>query len=188
MKVLHHAVQVFRHHHEALEHLLHLAYYAMGLQPPALVKRIYSSAAADLGAAKWRNAFRAADELPSSLQALTLGEAASSLVRSEGSEAWREESTAPGAQPTVSSSAGQSPGCGSGHSSYNRLNVKTERSWHRVAVACEAGSKAQVGAAAEVVLMAAHHKRCAWAGLPSQQERLPQTHPHVRGVERMLHH
>jgi hypothetical protein len=44
---------------------------------------------------------------------------------------------------------------------YNRLNVKTERSWHRVAVACEAGAKAQVGASAEVVLMAAHHKRCA---------------------------
>jgi hypothetical protein len=40
-----------------------------------------------------------------------------------------------------------------------QANVRTERSWHRVAVACEAGAKAQLGASAEVVLMAAHHKR-----------------------------
>lgn len=142
------SLQVFRHHHEALEHLLHLAYYAMGLKPPALVKRVYSSAAAGLGAAKWRNAFKAADELPLSLQALALGEAASPLVRSQASEGqWQQAGTA------GSEAAGSTP--------YNRVNVKTERSWHRVAAACEAGAKAQVGANAEVVLMASHHKRCA---------------------------
>ena len=78
--------QVFRHHHEALEHLLHLTYYAMGLQPPRLVKRVYSSAAAGVGAAKWKQAFRAADELPSNLQALAMGDAGLPLLQ-EGSEA-----------------------------------------------------------------------------------------------------
>ena len=109
-------LQVFRHHHEALEHLLHLAYYAMGMQPPALVKRVYSSAAAGLGAAKWRTAFKAADELPSNLQALALGEAASPLIRSEGSDAWRVDSAAPGAQPSVASSASKAT---DGAPSYN---------------------------------------------------------------------
>lgn len=79
---------MFRHHHEALEHLLHLTYYAMGLQPPKLVKRVYSSKAAGIGAAKWRQAFRAADELPSNLQVLASGDAGIPLLR-EGSEAER---------------------------------------------------------------------------------------------------
>lgn len=90
--------QVFRHHHEALEHLLHLTYYAMGLQPPRLVKRVYSSAAAGIGAAKWKQAFRAADELPSNLQALALGEAGIPLYR-EGSEASRQASEFGGQSP-----------------------------------------------------------------------------------------
>jgi hypothetical protein len=95
----------------------------------------------------------AADELPSDLQALALGEAESPLIRSGGSEAWREQSLT---GPQISASTGmasQSSGPAA------KLNNKTERSWHRVAVACGAGAKAQVGASAEVVLVAAHHKR-----------------------------
>lgn len=146
-------LQVFRHHHEALEHLLHLSYYAMGLHPPALLKRHYSSAATGVGAGKWRRAFRAADDLPSSLQALALGEATTPLIRSADSEAWREDSMVGPQASTVTSMASQSLGA------VARANIKTECSWHRVAVCCQAGAKAQMGASAEVVLMAAHHKR-----------------------------
>jgi hypothetical protein len=140
--------QVFRHHHEALEHLLHLSYYAMGLNPPALLKRHYSSAARGVGAGKWKRAFRDADELPSSLQALAMGEAMTPLLRVAGSEAWREDSMLGPQASTVTSFASQS-----------LAPMATERSWHRVAVSCQAGAAAQMGASAEVVLMAAHHKR-----------------------------
>lgn len=146
-------MQVFRHHHEALEHLLHLAYYAMGMKPPALLKRHYSSAAAGIGSAKWKQAFRAADELPSDLQALALGEAARPLLGSEGCEAWRADSQVGPEDSAVGSVMSQDL------SPVAKANIKTERSWHRIAVACQAGAKAQVGASAEVVLMAAAHKR-----------------------------
>jgi hypothetical protein len=95
----------------------------------------------------------AADELPSNLQALALGEATSPLIRSEGSEAWREQSMVAPQHSAVTSMASQSLG------PVTKVNIKTERSWHRLTVSCEAGTKAQVGASAEVVLMAAHHKR-----------------------------
>lgn len=137
--------QVFRHHHEALEHLLHLAYYAMGLKPPALMQRVYSSAAAGIGSTgKWKDAFRAADELPSNLQAFAEGLS----VVSGNSMTSRAGSEVAGGPGSVQQAVG-----------WNRASVKTERSWHRVSVACQAGAKAQVGATAEVVLMAAHHKR-----------------------------
>jgi hypothetical protein len=70
----------------------------MGLQPPRLVKHVYSSAAAGIGAAKWKQAFRAADELPSNLQALALGEAGIPLYR-EGSEAARQASESAAGSP-----------------------------------------------------------------------------------------
>lgn len=141
--------QVFRYHHEALEHLLHLAYYAMGLKPPALVKRVYSSAAAGMGTAKWRAAFRAADELPSNLQSLATGETARLLREPSGMQGREESLIAEGELKQGSDGA----------AGFNKANVKTERSWHRVVLSCQAGARAQAGAGAEVVLMAAHHKR-----------------------------
>lgn len=150
---------MFRHHHEALEHLLHLAYYAMGLRPPALVRRVYSSAAGNFGGeATWKAAFRAADELPSNLQMLAVGGQGSPLLGEAASmtEQQRVCSTSSGVSVSGGSKAGGVVAAGG----YSRTNIKTERSWHRVAVACQAGAKAQVGALAEVVIMAAHHKRC----------------------------
>lgn len=145
--------EVFRHHHEALEHLLHLSYHAMGLNPPALLKRHYSSAARGVGAGKWKRAFRDADELPSSLQALGMGEATTPLLRVAGSEAWQENSLLGPEASTVTSFASQSL------APMAKPHVTMECSWHRVAVSCQAGAAAQMGASAEVVLMAAHHKR-----------------------------
>lgn len=134
--------QVFRHHHEGLEHLLHLAYYATGLKPPRLLRRVASSSAQAVGhTSGWKAAFAAADELPTSLQTLDL---VGTLVR--------EESLAPG-------NGAPQPASGKAAGGGTRFAEKVERSWHRVAAAFVAGGKAQVGAKAEVVLAAKHHKR-----------------------------
>jgi hypothetical protein len=166
---------VFRNHHEGLEHLLHLAYYTMGLKPPRLLRRVASSSAHAVGRSSgWRAALLAADELPMSLQSMPSGVSSPLLDREESRAAssaklqqqlqqQQQKSGRGGAGASAAAAAAGTAGGGVG--SGDALAVqrsfapKVERSWHRVSAAFDAGAKAQLGAKAEVVVMAAHHKR-----------------------------
>ncbi|KAF8072621.1 hypothetical protein HT031_000281 [Scenedesmus sp. PABB004] len=126
--------EVFRFHHEGLEHLLQLAHHALGGTAPPLLRRAQTAAPALEAGGEWRRLLAAADELPVEHGELTRMRA-KSAVSSDAAAA-----AAAAADP-------------------DEQAARVERSLQRIVMALQEGAAAQVGAKAEVVLAAVAHKR-----------------------------
>lgn len=133
-------LQVFRCHHEGLEHLLHLGHHALGSQPPPLIKRVRSSEATKLEHDnRWKAVFRSADE--------QAGTKLASSPASTGEPAVLNNAAAFGEAAELAAKS-----------------TLVEQSWSRLNMAFRAATPAQLGAKSEVVLAAVAHKRWALAG------------------------
>eukprot|EP00775_Hariotina_reticulata_P006899 gene6899-7115_t len=148
--------EVFQHHHEGLEHLMHLAHHALGIHPPATIRRrageITTPGLEFLKGKKLQAFIAAASEAPeldsaAGIDGCPLGSPGSSASLSADSDTAAASSAV--ARTMLDQEAAQDL----------RNWQKAERSWYRMYWAYQAADKAVLGSKAEVVVMAAGHKR-----------------------------